>query len=109
LTREIETDSFLDLIWPKPRRPAREVVSSSMLLHGALINAELLSQIIDGHAICIALDQLFHLGQFKSSEDPSWGSSFGRFDPRWDHFEDVPETFSLVRMVQVTSHYLHRV
>jgi hypothetical protein len=78
-----------------------------MLLDGALINMEVSRQLVNGYTVCIALDQLFHLGRFESPADPPWGSSFGRFGPRWDHFDEVPETFSLVRMVQVTSHYLH--
>src|SRR5665213_581943 len=82
-------------------------MSSSMLLDSALINPELISQNIDGHPLEVTLDEFLHPGCFKSPADPSWGSSFGRFGPRWDHFKEVPETFSLVRMVQVTSHYLH--
>ncbi len=78
-----------------------------MRLDCALIDSELGSQFLDWHTVCITLDQLLQLGWTKTTADSSWGSSFGGFGPRWDHFEEVPETFSLVRMVQVTSHYLH--
>ena len=78
-----------------------------MDLDCALINTEPLSQNINVLSICVPLDELFYLGWAESPADPLWGSSFGRFGPQWHHFEEVPETFSLVRVVQVTSHYLH--
>ncbi len=84
-------------------------MSANVDLNRALINAELLSQNIDRNTVFVTPDQLLHLGGLKTPTDSSWGSSFGRFGPRWDHFEEDPETFSLVRMVQVTSHYLHSV
>ena len=84
-------------------------MTTGMLLDGALINAELVSQIIDGNAFDITLDQFLHPGGFEAPAYPSRGSSYGRFGTRWHHFEELPETFSLVRMVQVTSHYLHSV
>jgi hypothetical protein len=80
---------------------------SSVLLNGALIDSELRGKVIDRNLIGVALDQLLHLGWLETPTDPSRGSSFGRFGPRRDNFEEAPETFSLVRMVQVTSHYLH--
>jgi hypothetical protein len=84
-------------------------VLAGVLVDGALIYSELSSQIIYGHTIDVTLDQLLDPGGLKTPADPSWGSSFGRFGSRWHHFHKVPETFSLVRMVQVTSHYLHSV
>jgi hypothetical protein len=103
----VEHDRFLDLVWPESRRSTWKIVPSSMLLDGALINPELVSQDIDGHPFDVTLDQLLHPGCLKTPADTPWGSSFGRFGPGWDHFEEVPETFSMVRMVQVSSHYLH--
>jgi len=109
LTLGVERDSFFDLVWPESRRPTRKIVPSGVLLDGALINSKLAGQNVDGNAVGVPLDQLFHLDRFKSPANTPWGSSFGRLGPRWHHFEEVPETFSLVRMVQVTSHYLHSV
>jgi len=109
LTLGVERDRFFDLVWPESRRPTGKIVPSSMLLDSALINPEPASQFVDGNTICITSNQLFHPGGFETPADPSWGSSFGRFGPIWHHFEEVPQTFSLVRMVQVTSHYLHSV
>ena len=84
-------------------------MSAGVLLDGALIDLKTASEFVDRNAVGVTLDQLLHLGWFEAPADPSWGSSFDRFGLRWDHFEEVPETFSLVRMVQVTSHYLHSV
>jgi hypothetical protein len=79
-----------------------------MLLDRALINLEPVSLFVDGNAIGVSQDQL-PPWPVQVSGRHALGSSFGRFGPRWDHFEEVPETFSLLRMVQVTSHYLHSV
>jgi hypothetical protein len=84
-------------------------VSAGVLMDGALIDLQPPSQFVDGNAVGVTLDQLLHLGWFEAPADPSMGSSSGRFGSRWEQFEEVPETFSLVRMVQVTSHYLHSV
>ena len=93
-------------MWPKPRGPTGETTPSDVNLDSALINAELISQNMDRHAIGVALDQVLHTGWVEAPADPSRGSSFGRFGPRWDHFKEVPETFSLVvcpeRRVMVT-------
>jgi hypothetical protein len=78
-----------------------------VLLNGALINLKSAGQFVDRNAVEVSLDQLLHLGRFEAPANPSLGSSFGRFGPTWDHFEEGPETFSLVRMVQVTPHYVH--
>ena len=79
-----------------------------MILDGALINPKLVGQNIDGNAVGVSLDELLHLGWFEAPADPSLGFEFSPFWAQMDHFEEVPETFSLVRMVQVTSHYLHQ-
>jgi len=80
-----------------------------MLLDSALIDPELGGQIIDGNALGVASDQVLHPSRLESPADTPWGSSRGRLGPRWDHFEEVPDTSSLVRMVQVMLHYRHRV
>ena len=80
-----------------------------MLVDGALVDLKSASQLVDGNAVGVTLDQLLDLGWFEAPADPFLGSSFRRFKPGWDHFEEVPELLSLVRMVRVTSHYLHRV
>jgi len=60
-------------------------VSSGVFLDSALIDPELSGQFINGNAVGVSLDQLLNLGRLKSP----------------------PETFSLVKMVQLTSHDLH--
>jgi len=75
-------------------------VSASVLLDRALINPESSSQNLHRHTVCIALDQPVHPRRFEASADTPWGSSLGRLGPRWDHFEEVREIFSLVRLVQ---------
>ncbi len=80
---------------------------SSVLLDGALIDSELGGKVIDGNPVGIALDQLLDPGWLETPTDSSRGSSFGRFGPRRDHSQEVPEAFPLVGVVQVTSHYLH--
>jgi hypothetical protein len=72
-----------------------------MLLDGGLIHSKILSQNIDGHALGVSLDEVLHARWVQAPADPLWGSTFGRLGSRWDHFEEVPETFSLVGVVQV--------
>jgi hypothetical protein len=43
---------------------------SDMPLDGALIDVEPCSQLVDGYAVDIALDQLLHLGWPQSPADP---------------------------------------
>jgi hypothetical protein len=52
-----------------------------MLLNSALINAEPVSQFVDGNAVGVSLDQLLHLGGIETAADAPRGSSFGRLDP----------------------------
>jgi hypothetical protein len=54
-------------------------VSSSVLLDSALINLKPDSQFVDGHTVCVALDQLIHLDRLKAAADSPWGSSLGLF------------------------------
>jgi len=107
LTSQIKINYLRGLVRPKPRRATGKVVPTSMLLDSALVDAEQAGQFIDGYTVGVALDQILDPGWVETSADTPWGSSFGRFGPRWHHFHEVPEAFSLVRMVQVTSHYLH--
>jgi hypothetical protein len=55
-------------------------VSPGVLLDGRLINAELLSQNVDGHAVDIALDQRLHSGRPEPQAEPIRGSE-GRLRP----------------------------
>ena len=50
---------------------------SGVLLDRALIDPEPASQLIDGNAVDIALDQLLHLYRVKASTDPFRGSKGG--------------------------------
>jgi hypothetical protein len=68
-------------------------VPTSMILDGALINLKPAGQFVDGNAVGVAVDQLLNLGWFEAPADASLGSRFGRSGPRWEHFEQVPETF----------------
>ena len=71
-------------------------MSACVLVNGALVNLKSAGPIVDRNAVEVSLDQLLHLGRFEAPADPSLGSSFGRFGPTGDHFEEGPETFSLV-------------
>jgi len=75
---------------------------------GAPVDLELRCEFVDVTTVDIPPDQLSYLVGLQSPEDPLRGSTNGTLRPRRGDLEDLPETFSLVRGVQVTSHYLHR-
>ena len=73
------------------------------------MDTKLLGHLLQGAAAEVGGNQPIDLRWLQSSEHTPWGSRNRRFGSRWDNLKDVSEPFSLVRGVQVTSHYLHTV
>jgi hypothetical protein len=79
-----------------------------MLQHGRSVKVESDSQIVDRDTVGVGLNQVGDLGGFQTAKDPLRGSQNGPGRPWKVHLEDLTDTFSLFRMVQVTSQHLHR-
>ena len=73
------------------------------------MDSKLLGHLLQGAAAEVGGNHPIDLRWLQSSEHTPRGSRNRRFGSRWDNLKEVSEPFSLVRGVQVTSHYLHTV
>ncbi len=69
----------------------------------------LVAQLLQGGAGKVTTDNLIHLSGLEPAVNLLRGSRNRGLRPFRDHLEDLTEAFSLVRGVQVTSHYLRTV
>ena len=105
--RAIEVLRLLDISRVQLLPPSGYASSVQVANDGAPVDLELRSEVVDATAVDIAPDKLSNLVGLQSPEDSLWGSRNSSLGPCRGDFKELPQTFSLVRGVQVTSHHLH--
>jgi hypothetical protein len=73
------------------------------------MNVDLFAQLPASGACQVEANELVHLVRSEPPVNLLGGSSNGRLRPGRGYFKDRTQTLSLVNIVQVTSHYLHRI
>ena len=103
----VSIDDFLDTLRRDAQLPARDTLTIQYRKDSVAINVELGRQIVNLRTCSVLSDQVIDLHWAKPVLRLPGGSNFGPFWPGGNHFEDVPDAFSLVTEVRITSQHLH--
>jgi hypothetical protein len=106
--RRIEVSRLGDLLVVQRSVATLDATLLQQLGNGCSMDSKLLGHLLQGGAAEVGVNHPIDPGSLQSAEHTPWGSRNRRFGSRGDDRKDLTEPFSLVRGVQITSHYLHK-